>query len=127
MLLALSAHHVDRHASNFALRIDRYRLPVAARGQGQGRGKSCGLDEYVDPAAAGLALQIAIDIAARFAPRTGDAVALTDHVAAEIEFVAVACAAQALLQAASTAIDFVIGPAANAFGRSVRERNCAAA
>src|ERR1700716_1991931 len=105
MLLALSAHHVDRYASNLTLRADRDRLLVASRRQVQGRGETRGLDEDLDLAAAGPALQVAIDVAAGFAPGADNAVALRGHIAAEIEFVAVAGAAQGLLQATAAAID----------------------
>src|SRR5258708_32111005 len=105
MMLALSAHHVDRYAPDLALGTDRDRLLVAARRQVQGRGETRGLDEDIDLAAACLALQVAVDVAARFAPGAGDAVALADHIAAEIEFITVAGAAQGLLQAAAAAVD----------------------
>ena len=44
-------------------------------------GKAGGLDEHVDLAAAGGALQIAEDVAALLAPVAGDALALAGHVA----------------------------------------------
>jgi CobQ-like glutamine amidotransferase family enzyme len=57
-----------------------------------------GLDEYVDLTAAGGALQTAENIAARFAPVAGNPVALARNIAAQVELVAVAGAAQVLLQ-----------------------------
>src|SRR5207244_12000517 len=77
--------------------------------------------------AARRALQVAVDVAAGFAPGPDDAVALGRHIAAEIEFVTVAGAAQRLLQGASATIDLVTGLAANAFRRAVRQRNGAGA
>lgn len=127
MLLALAAHHVDRYASDLSLRTDRDRLLVAAGRQVQGRGETRRLDEDFDLAAASPALQVAIDVAAGFAPGADNAVALGGHIAAEIEFVAIAGATQGLLQAAAAAIDLVTGLAANAFRRSVRKRNGAVA
>ena len=89
-----------------------YRLLVAGGFQRQVGGKSRGLDEHLDLAAAGGALEIAEDVAAFFAPVAGDAVAVARDLAAQIAFVAVAGAMQILLQAQSVAVDLVVGFAA---------------
>ena len=81
------------------LEFDLHHLLAAVGAQVQVGGKSGGLDEHVDLAAAGGALQIAENVAALFAPVAGDALTLAGHVAGKIELVAVAGAMQVLLQA----------------------------
>src|SRR5882757_8295432 len=104
MRSALAAHHADRYAPDLALRADRDRLLVAAGRQIQRCRETGGLDDDLDLTATGPALQVAVDIAARLVPGADNAIgALGGDIAAEIEFVG--------------------SPAANAFGRSVGQRD----
>jgi len=66
--------------------------------------KSRSLDEYFDLPAARRALQIAENVPAPFAPVARNAVTLARHVAAQVEFIAVAGAMQVLLQAEPGAV-----------------------
>src|ERR1700688_375355 len=118
---ASALHHRDVHALDLALGADLDGLLVAIGLQGQAGGKSGGLDEPLDPATAGGALQTAVHIAAGFAPVARNPVALARDIAAQVEFVAVAGAMQALLEAEARAVDFVVGPAADALGGAVGE------
>jgi hypothetical protein len=65
--------HRDLDAADFALGVDPHGLLVAVGPQIQVGGKSGSLDEHVDLAAAGGALQVAEDIPALLAPVAGDA------------------------------------------------------
>ena len=95
---ALAAlRHRDIDASDLALGVDLHGLLVAGGPQRQAGGKSRSLDEHLDLATAGRALQIAENIPARFAPVAGNAVTLARNVAAQVEFVAVAGATEGLL------------------------------
>src|SRR6266536_5113017 len=98
---ASALRHRDGDAADLALGVDLHDLLVAAGPQIQVGGKSGRLDEYVDLAGAGSALQIAEDVAALFTPIAGDAFTLAGDVAAQVEFVAVAGAVQVLLQSHS--------------------------
>ena len=124
---ALALHHRNVHASDFALGADLNGLFVAGGLQGQVGGKSRSLDEYLDLATARRALQIAEKIPARFAPVAVNAVTLARNVGTQVEFVAVAGAAESLLQTQSGAVDIVAGPASDALGFSVGKRDCAVA
>src|SRR5882757_1064150 len=117
--------HRDLDAADFALGVDLYVLLVAVGPQIQVCGKSGSLDEHVDLAAAGGALQIAEDIPALFAPIAGDTVTLAGDVAGEVEFVAVAGAVQVLLQAEPVGVDLVVGLAADVFRGAVGKRDVA--
>ena len=119
--------HRDLDAADFALGVDLYVLLVAVGPQIQVGGKSGSLDEHVDLAAAGSALQIAEDIPALFAPVAGDALTLAGDVARQVEFVAVAGAVQVLLQAEPVGVDLVVGLAADVLGGAVGERDRARA
>src|SRR5438132_6905951 len=119
--------HRDLDAADFALGVDLHDLLVAGGPQIQVRRKSGSLDEQVDLAAAGGALQIAEDIPALLAPVAGDAVTLAGDVAGEIEFIAVAGAVQILLQAEPAGVDLVVGLAADVLGGAVGKRNSARA
>src|SRR4029077_20959185 len=94
---ALRQRDVD--AADLALGLDIHDLLGAVGAQVQRGGKTRSLDEHVDGAAAGGALQVAENVAALLAPVAGDAVALAGNVADEVELVAVAGAMQRLLQA----------------------------
>src|SRR5260370_387249 len=96
---ALALHHRNGDASDLAFGADLHGLLVAVGAQRQVGGKSRGLDEHVNLAAARRALQIAENIPARFAPVAGNAVALARDIAAQVELVAIAGAMQTLLQA----------------------------
>src|SRR5882757_4939996 len=119
--------HRDLDAADFALGVDLYVLLVAVGPQIQVCGKSGSLDEHVDLAAAGSALQIAEDIPALFAPIAGDTVTLAGDVAGEVEFVAVAGAMQVLRQAEPVGVDLVVGLAADVFRGAVGKGNIACA
>src|SRR5665213_2173330 len=103
----LALHHGDVDATDIALGADLHGLLVAVGPQGQVGGKSRSLDEHLDLAAARGALQVAENIPARLAPVAGNPVALAGDIAGEVEFVAVAGAAETLLQIA--ALDLVVG------------------
>ena len=96
---ASALHHRDGDAADLALGADLHGLLVAGGPQRQVGGKPRSLDEHVDLAAARRALQVAENIPAGLAPVAGNPVALAGHIAAEVEFVAVAGAMQVLLQA----------------------------
>lgn len=113
--------HRDLDAADFALGVDLDVLLVAIRPKIQVRGKSRGLDEHVDLATAGGALQIAKNVPALFAPVAGDPIALAGDIAGEIEFVAVAGAIQMLLQAKPVGVDLVVGFATDVFGGAIGE------
>src|SRR5215208_3142899 len=119
--------HRDLDAADFALGVDLHGLLVAGGPQIQVRGKSGSLDEQVDLAAAGGALQIAENIPALLAPVAGDAVTLAGDVARQVELVAVAGAVQILLQAKPVGVDPVVGFAADVLGGAVGERDRARA
>src|SRR3954471_23768057 len=125
--VTLAPHHRDVDAPDFTLRTDRDRLLVAGGPQRQIGGKSRGLDEHIDLAAARGALQIVEYIPASLAPVAGNAVTVAGDITAEVEFVAVAGAMKVLLQTKAAAVDLVVGLAADALGRSVGERNRAVA
>src|SRR5437879_1398002 len=90
--------HRDVDAADLALGVDLHRLLGAVGAQCQVGGEAVGLDEHVDLAAAGGALEVTEDVAAGLAPIAGDPVALTRDVAGEVQLVAVAGAVQGLLQ-----------------------------
>ena len=92
MLAAL--RHRDIDAPDFALGADLHRLLVAGGPQRHAGGKSRSLDEHLDLATAGRALQIAEKIPAGFAPVAGNAVTLARNVGTQVEFVAVAGATE---------------------------------
>jgi hypothetical protein len=119
--------HRDLDAADFALGVDLHDLLVAGGPQIQIRCKSGSLDEQVDLATAGGALQIAENIPALLAPVAGDALALAGDVARQIEFLAVAGAVQILLQAEPAGVDPVVGLAADVLGGAVGERDRARA
>ena len=97
--LALAVlRHRDIDAPDLALGADLHRLLVAGGPQRHAGGKSRSLDEHLDLATAGSALQRAEKIPARFTPVTGNAVTLTRNVGTQVEFVAVAGATESLLQ-----------------------------
>jgi hypothetical protein len=72
--------HRDIDAPDLALGADLHRLLVAGGPQRHAGGKSRSLDEHLDLATAGSALQIAEKIPARFAPVAGNAVTLARNV-----------------------------------------------
>src|SRR5882762_6715904 len=111
--------HRDIDGSDLALGVDLHGLHAG--------GKSRSLDEHLDLATARRALQIAEKIPARFAPVAVNAVTLARNVGTQVEFVAVAGAAESLLQTQSGAVDIVGGLASDALGCSVGKRDCAVA
>src|SRR5258705_10916630 len=111
--------HRDIDGSDLALGVDLHGLLVAGGPQRQIGGKSRSLDEHLDLATAGRALQIAENIPAGFAPVAGNAVALAGDIAAQVEFIAIAGAMEILLETKSGAVDLVVGLAADALGCSV--------
>src|SRR6266702_4545017 len=119
--------HRDIDGSDLALGVDLHGLLVAGGSQRHAGGKSRSLDEHLDLATARRALQIAEKIPARFAPVALNAVTLARNVGTQVEFVAVAGAAESLLQTQSGAVDIVAGLASDALGCSVGKRDCAVA
>src|SRR6266436_4142541 len=113
--------------SDLALGVDLHGLLVAGGSQRHAGGKSRSLDEHLDLAAARRALQIAEKVPARFGPVAVNAVTLARNVGTQVEFVAVAGAAESLLQTQSGAVDIVGGLASDALGCSVGKRDCAVA
>src|SRR5262245_1414194 len=91
--------HRDVDAADLTLGGDLHRLLGAVGAQRQIGGEAVGLDEHLDLAAAGSALEIAEDVAVGLAPVAGDSLALARHVAGEVELVAVGRAVQSLLEA----------------------------
>src|SRR5262249_47520821 len=73
--------HRDVDAADLALGLDLHDLPGAVGTQVQRGGEAGGLDEDVDLAIAGGALQVAENVAALLAPTAGDALALAGDVA----------------------------------------------
>src|SRR5712672_733122 len=119
--------HRDIDGSDLALGVDLHGLLAAGGSQRHAGGKSRSLDEHLDLAAARRALQIAEKTPARFAPVAGNAVTLARNLGTQVEFVAVAGAAESLLQTQSGAVDIVAGLASDALGCSVGKRDCAVA
>jgi len=119
--------HRDIDGSDLALGVDLHGLLAAGGSQRHAGGKSRSLDEHLDLATARRALQIAEKIPARFAPVAVNAVTLARNVGTQVEFVAVAGAAESLLQTQSGAVDIVGGLASDALGCSVGKRDCAVA
>src|SRR6266702_2405662 len=124
---ASALRHRDVDAADLALGGDLHRLLGAVGAQRQIGGKTVGLDEHIDLATAGGALEIAEDVATGLAPIAGDAVALARHVAGEVELVAVAGAVQGLLQVEAGAANLVVCLAADALGGAVGQRHRASA
>src|SRR6478735_5189109 len=109
-------------AADLALGGDLHHLLGAVGAQRQIGGKAVGLDEHLDLAATGGALQIAEDVAVGLAPIAGDALALAGHVAGEVELVAVGGAVQRLLETETGAGNLVVRLAADALGGAVGQR-----
>ncbi len=78
-------------------------------------------------AAAGPSFEVSVDISAALAPGPRERSALRDHIAGEIESVAVAVAGEALIEAVAAGADGVGGAAANSLTRSVVKGDRAAA
>src|SRR6185436_498604 len=76
-------NHRDVDAADLALGADLHGLFLAAGTDQEIRGKSRGLDEDFDPAAAGGALQVSEHVAAGFAPVAGNPLTLAGHVAGQ--------------------------------------------
>src|SRR3954447_14247982 len=113
--------HGDVYAADLALGVDLHGLFFAIGADQEIRRKSCGLDEHFDPATTCGALQVPKHVAAGFAPVAGNPLALAGHVAGKVKLVAVAGAAQALLQVQPGVVDLVVCLAANALGGAVGE------
>ena len=96
---------------------------IAQRCQSEASGETGSTDRRYDMAAAGSPFDAATDVSAGFAPGTGNAAALADDIATQIESVAIACATKGLLQSAFWAIDPIRCTATQPFLLSVRERN----
>src|ERR1700730_2183581 len=124
---ALSARQCDRGAPELALGSDHDGLPVAARGQGDVRVKSGRARDNLKIAAAAASLKGSADATAAFAPGAGKRSALGDHIAAEIEFVAVAGAEEPLVEAVAASAHSVGGTTSDFLGRSVIEGHGTAA
>jgi hypothetical protein len=123
----LGAGHRNSDALELGLRPDRHRLLVAARRQRDARGESGRRRGDVKNAAAGVSLDGPVDVPAGFAPGPGNRGPLCREVGDDIEFVAVAGAGQALLQAITASAHGVRCPTANSFGRPVVQRDGAGA
>jgi hypothetical protein len=97
-LCGLEPRQGYRDCPDLALRGDVDGLPVAARDQGKIGGEAGGIDSYRDPAAGRAPFETAAYSARAFGPGTGNPASRAGHIAAEFELVAVARAAQRLLQ-----------------------------
>src|SRR5450432_520424 len=123
----LSAGQRKRNGPEYALGFDQDGLLVAARGQRNVRGESRRTGDHLKIAVAAMASEVSADIAGAFAPGPGKRAAFCDEIAGEIEFVSVAGAGQALIEAGAASADGVSRATANPFGRSIVERDGAAA
>jgi len=113
----------NRRIPEAALGSDDNGLPVAARGQRQVRPQSwCGRD-HLKVAVRSTTPKIAPEPAAAFAPGSLELATLSDHVAGEIESIAVAGAEQGEVESIAASPDRVSRPAADALGRTVVERD----
>ena len=119
----LGAGHRNRDALELALGLDRHGLFVAAGRQRDARGESGRGRGDLKIAAAGVSLDGPVDVPAGFAPGPGNRGPLCREVGDDIEFVAVAGAGQALLQAITASAYGVRCSTANSFGRPVIERD----
>ena len=124
---ASGAGHRNRDALELALGLDRHGLFVAAGRQRDARGESGRSRGDLKIAAAGVSLDGAVDVPAGFAPGPGNRGPLCRDIGDDIEFIAVAGAGQALLEAIAAGAHGVRCTAANAFGRPVVERDRARA
>src|SRR6187549_1372288 len=88
--------HIDGDVPDVAFGRYRERLLVAARRERQAGRESRRVDDGRDEASGLPARDASADSATGFAPCSGDGAILADHVAVEIEAVAVARATQAL-------------------------------
>lgn len=104
-----------------ALGFDHDGLPVAARGQGNIGVKSGRARDDLKIAAAAASLKGSADAPAAFGPGAGKRSSLGDHIAAEIEFVAVAGAEEPLIKAVPASAHSIGGATSDALGRSVIE------
>jgi hypothetical protein len=102
-------------------------LPVAARRQRDVGVKSGRAGQHLEVAVAAAALERSVDPSAGFAPGPGKRSTLGDHIAPEIEFVAVAGAEQVLVEAVPASAHGIIGTTSDPLGRSVIEGNGASA
>src|SRR5205823_1426461 len=102
-------------------------LPVAARGQCNIRRKSWSAGNDLEVSVGATSLKASGNAAAGFAPRSGKHSAAGDDIARKIEPVAVAGAGQALVETVAAGADGVGGAAADAFARTVIQRDGAAA
>src|ERR1700738_4593423 len=117
----------DRGASEHALGSDHDRLLVAAGGQGEVCREPGGAGDDLKGAAAGASFEVAVDATAGFAPGPGEGPSLGEHIAGKIEFVAVAGAGEALMEAVAAGAHRIGCAAPNSFGRAVVESDGPAA
>lgn len=121
----LNARQRDRGAPELAVGPDHDGLLVAARGQRNVGVESGRAGDNLEITAASASLEVSADAPAAFTPGPGEHSALRDHVAGEIEFVAVAGAGEAEIEAVAAGADGVGGAAPNSLTGSVVQRNIA--
>jgi hypothetical protein len=126
-MVALGAGHRNSDTPELALGLDRHRLLVAARRQRDACSEAGRRRGDLKIAAAGASLDGPVDVPAGFAPCPGNRGPLCGEIGDDIEFVAVAGAGQALLEAITFSAHGVRCTTANSFGRSVVERDGARA
>jgi len=102
-----------------ALGADGHGLFVAVRRQGNVGGESGGVGNDLEIAVAAMSLDISVDAAAAFAPCALERAVLGDHIAFEIEFIAVAGAGQGLIETRPIRSDRVRRAAPDSLRRSV--------
>src|ERR1700730_6810969 len=121
----LNARQRDRGAPELAVGPDHDGLLVAARGQCNVGVESGRAGDNLEITAASASLEVSADAPAAFTPGPGEHSALRDHVAGEIELVAVAGAGEAEIEAVAAGDDGVGGGGATCVTGSVVQRNIA--
>lgn len=115
----LNARQRDRGAPELAVGPDHDGLLVAARGQRNVGVESGRAGDNLEITAASASLEVSADAPAAFTPGPGEHSALRDHVAGEIEFVAVAGAGEGLVETISASAHRIGCATANSLGRPI--------
>ena len=115
----LNARQRDRGAPELAVGPDHDGLLVAARGQRNVGVESGRAGDNLEISVGSASLEVSADAPAAFTPGPGEHSALRDHVAGEIELVAVAGAGEAEIEAVAAGADSVGGAASNSLTGSV--------
>src|SRR4051794_16236242 len=99
------ARQRNRCAAELAIRADHHGLPVTGGTNREIRVEPRRAGDDLEIAVAAAALNVAVDVAAGFAPGAGEHAAAGGDVAGKIEAIAVARAGQALVQAIAAIAD----------------------